>query len=81
MRRALPIFLGVYALILVLLIPSKPLWVDEIIDLTGVRAASDVNGVLAFVPGNAGGVPLGYLLDFGMIRVFCFSVAAFDAPK
>lgn len=81
MRRALPIFLGVYALILVLLIPSKPLWVDEIIDLTGVRAASDVNGVLAFVPGNAGGVPLGYLLDFGMIRVFGYSVAAVRFPS
>lgn len=81
MRKALTIFLGVYALILVVLIPSKPLWVDEIIDLNGVRAASDVNGVLAFVPGNAGGVPLGYLLDFGMIRVFGYSIAAVRFPS
>ena len=58
MRKALTIFLGAYALVLILLIPSKGLWVDEIIDLNGVRGASDVNGVLAFVPGNAGGVPL-----------------------
>ena len=42
MRKALTIFLGVYALILVLLIPSKGLWMDEIIDLNGVRGASDV---------------------------------------
>jgi hypothetical protein len=81
MRKALTIFLGVYALILVLLIPSKGLFVDEIIDLNGVRGASDVNGVLAFVPGNAGGVPLGYLVDFAMIRTFGYSVAAVRFPS
>jgi mannosyltransferase len=81
MRKALTIFLGVYALILVLLIPSKGLWMDEIIDLNGVRNASDVNGVLAFVPGNAGGVPLGYLLDSAMIRTFGYSIAAVRIPS
>ena len=81
MRKALTIFLGVYALILVLLIPSKGLWMDEIIDLNGVRGASGVNGVIAFVPGNAGGVPLGYLLDFAMIRTFGYSVAAVRIPS
>jgi len=81
MRKALTIFLGVYALILVLLIPSKGLWMDEIIDLNGVRNASDVNGVLDFVPGNAGGVPLGYLVDFAMIRTFGYSVAAVRFPS
>ncbi len=45
---------------------------DEIIDLNGVRNA-DLRGVLAFVPGNAGGVPLGYLVDFWMIRAFGYS--------
>jgi hypothetical protein len=69
MRKALTIFLGVYALVLILLIPSKGLWVDEIIDLNGVRNASDVNGVLAFVPSNAGGVPLG-IWSMAMIRTF-----------
>ena len=54
---------------------------DEIIDLNGVRAATDVNGVLAFVPGNAGGVPLGYLVDFAMIRTFGYSVAAVRFPS
>ena len=67
-RRVLYLFLGLYAVTLILLIPAKPLWVDEIIDLNGVRNA-DLRGVLAFVPGNAGGVPLGYLVDFWMIRV------------
>ena len=81
MGKALTIFLGVYALILVLLIPSKGLWVDEIIDLNGVRSASDVNGVLAFVPGNAAGVPLGYLVDFAMIRTFGYSITAVRFPS
>ena len=72
-RRVLYIFLGLYAVALILLIPNKPLWVDEIIDLSGVRSASDVHGVLDFVPGNAGGVPLGYLVDFAMIRTFGYS--------
>jgi len=71
-RRLLYIFLGVYAVTLLLLIPGKPLWMDEIIDLNGVRDA-DLRGVLAFVPGNAGGVPLGYLVDFWMIRLFGYS--------
>ena len=38
-RRLLYIFLGVYAVTLLLLIPGKPLWMDEIIDLNGVRDA------------------------------------------
>lgn len=71
-RRVLYLFLGLYAAILILLIPAKPLWVDEIIDLNGVRNA-DLHDVLAFVPGNAGGVPLGYLVDFWMIRLFGYS--------
>ena len=80
-RRVLYIFLGLYAATLILLIPGKPLWVDEIIDLGGVRDASDVSGVLAFVPGNAGGVPFGYLVDFWMIRLFGYSVFVVRLPS
>ena len=79
-RRILYLFLGLYAVILILLIPGKPLWVDEIIDLSGVRRA-DLRGVLAFVPGNAGGVPLGYLVDFWMIRLFGYSVFVVRLPS
>jgi mannosyltransferase len=80
-RHVLYIFLGLYAATLILLIPVKPLWMDEIIDLNGVRGASDVHGVLAFVPRNAGGVPLGYLVDFWMIRLFGYSVFAVRLPS
>jgi mannosyltransferase len=79
-RRALYTFLGLYAVALILLIPGKPLWMDEIIDLNGVRNA-DLHGVLAFVPGNAGGVPLGYLVDFWMIRLFGYSVFVVRLPS
>ncbi len=79
-RRAPYLFLGLYAVTLILLIPGKPLWVDEIIDLNGVRNA-DLRSVLAFVPGNAGGVPLGYLVDFWMIRVFGYSEFVVRLPS
>ena len=79
-RGALYVFLGLYAVTLILLIPTKPLWVDEIIALHGVRNA-DLRGVLAFVPGNAGGVPLGYLVDFWMIRVFGYSEFVVRLPS
>jgi len=80
-RRALYLFLAFYAVLLILLIPIKPLWVDEIIDLNGVRHANGVNEVLAFVPGNAGGVPLGYLVDFWMIKLFGYSVFVVRLPS
>src|SRR5436309_1973830 len=79
-RLALYLFLALYAATLILLIPSKSLWVDEIIDLGGVRNA-DLQGVLAFVPGNAGGVPLGYLVDFWMIKLFGYSVFVVRLPS
>ncbi len=79
-RRVLYLFLGLYTVTLILLIPAKPLWVDEIIDLGGVRTA-DLRGVLDFVPGNAGGVPLAYLVDFAMIRLFGYSVFVVRLPS
>lgn len=79
-RGALFVFLAVYAAILIVLLPGKPLWVDEIIDLGGVRNA-DLRGALDFVPQNAGGVPLGYLTDFAMIRWFGYSVFLVRLPS
>src|SRR2546428_6555225 len=79
-RRGLYIFLALYAVTLIALIPSKSLWMDEIIDLGGVRG-TDLRGVLAFVPGNAGGVPLGYLVDFAMIRLFGYSEFVVRLPS
>jgi mannosyltransferase len=79
-RRALYLFLALYTFALLLLISGKPLWMDEIIDLNGVRHA-DLRAVLAFVPGNAGGVPLGYLVDFWMIKLFGYSVFVVRLPS
>src|SRR6185369_1742092 len=72
---------GLYAIILLLLLRSKPLFMDKIIDISGVRDASDVSGVLDFVPRNAGGVPLEYLLDFAMIRLFGYSTFVVRLPS
>ena len=79
-RGALFVFLAIYAAILLVVLPVKPLWVDEIIDLGGVRHA-DLRGVLGFVPENAGGVPGGYLTDFAMIRWFGYSVFLVRLPS
>ena len=53
---------------------------DEIIDLSGVRNVSDVSGVSPSSRSNAGGVPLGYLVDFAMIRAFGYSVFIVRLP-
>ncbi len=74
------LFLGLYAATLIPLLTARPLWVDEIIDLGGVRDAS-FRAVLDFVPRNAGGVPLGYLVDFAMIRLFGYSVFVVRLPS
>ncbi|HYV64054.1 MAG TPA: glycosyltransferase family 39 protein [Bryobacteraceae bacterium] len=79
-RGGLYLFLALYAVTLIVLVPVKPLWVDEIIDLGGVRDAN-LRGVLDFVPRNAGGVPLGYLVDFWMIRLFGYSVFIVRLPS
>ncbi len=79
-RGALVVFLAIYAAALLVLLPAKPLWVDEIIDLGGVRN-TDFRGVLNFVPQNAGGVPAGYLTDFAMIRWFGYSVFLVRLPS
>jgi len=79
-RPALSVFWVAYTAVLMALLPEKPLWVDEIIDLGGVRNA-DLRGVLEFVPQNAGGVPLGYLTDFAMIRWFGYSVFLVRLPS
>lgn len=79
-HRALLIFLAVYALILLFFLDKKPLMLDEILDLVGVRD-STVREVLNFVPTNAGGAPLGYLCDLAIIRLLGYSVFAVRLPS
>ncbi|MGD0498266.1 MAG: glycosyltransferase family 39 protein [Bryobacteraceae bacterium] len=79
-NRGLLLFLALYAIVLVFFLEAKPLTLDEIIDMIGVRNSS-VRAVLDFAPRNAGGVPLGYLCDLAMIRLFGYSVFAVRLPS
>ncbi|HMJ61947.1 MAG TPA: glycosyltransferase family 39 protein [Bryobacteraceae bacterium] len=48
------------------------LWLDEILDLIGVRFY-DLPRLLEYVPKNSGGVPLGYLVQVASVRALGYS--------
>lgn len=59
-----PYFLiAVYIIVLASLLPLRPLWLDEVIQLTGT-VGQDWSSLLQQVGQNAGGAPLGYLPQF-----------------
>jgi hypothetical protein len=66
------LFLSAYAVCLLLLLSKLSLWLDELLDLKGIR---DYNfrQLIAFVPVNAGGVPLNYLARELSIHVLGYS--------
>jgi uncharacterized membrane protein len=61
-----------YCGVLAVLLPLLPLWLDEILDLKGVRDLS-FHELIRFIPTNYGGVPLGYLAQFITVHLFGFS--------
>ncbi len=77
---ALAALAGVYAIWLVLLLPCLSLWLDEIVDLRGIRDY-DLARLIAWVPINAGGVPLGYLTRFATIHLFGYSTFSARLPS
>jgi uncharacterized membrane protein len=71
--RFLPgIFLSLYSLCLLALLPRLSLWLDEILDLIGVRFY-DLPQLIAYVPKNSGGVPLGYLAQAASVHMLGYS--------
>ncbi|HEY3940316.1 MAG TPA: hypothetical protein VGL97_23015 [Bryobacteraceae bacterium] len=72
MRRALWIFLSLYAAVLFSLVSKLSLWLDELIDLTQIQN-HDLAGLIAYVPVNAGGVPLNYLIRFASVHLLGYS--------
>ena len=66
-QKWLWLFLAGYATALACLLSKLSLWLDEILDLIGACNPS-LSALLAYVPVNAGGVPLGYLAQFAVIR-------------
>ena len=65
-------FLAIYSICLLSLLPRLSLWLDEILDLIGVRFY-DLPRLIEYVPKNSGGVPLGYLVQVVSVRALGFS--------
>jgi uncharacterized membrane protein len=61
-----------YCVLLVALLPALPFWLDEILDLQMVR---DLNfsQLIAAIPQNSGGVPLGYIAQSAAVHLLGFS--------
>ena len=79
-RTGILAFLALYFICLLSLLPRLSLWLDEILDLIGVRFY-DLPGLIEYVPKNSGGVPLGYLVQVASVRALGYSVFSGRLPS
>lgn len=73
-------FLLFYGACLLGLLPRLSFWLDEIIDLIGVRDY-DFISLMAYVPRSSGGVPLGYIVQLVSVDLLGFSVFSARLPS
>jgi uncharacterized membrane protein len=74
------LFLALYSICLLILLPRPTLWLDEILDLIGARMGNAA-AVVAYAPRNSGGVPLGYFSQFTAVKVLGYSAFAGRLPS
>ena len=74
------LLLSAYGACLCLLSAKLSLWLDEIIDLKGIRD-HDIHALLAWIPTNAGAVPLDYLIRAATIHLLGYSAFASRLPS
>ena len=74
------VFLALYSICLLLLLPRLSLWLDEILDMIGVRFY-DLPRLIEYVPTNSGGVPLGYLVQAASVHVLGYSAFSGRLPS
>jgi hypothetical protein len=79
-RAGLFLCLAVYAACLAALLPVQSLWLDEILDLIGVRLPT-LAGLLAYIPLNPGASPLGYIPQFAAVHWLGFSAFSARLPS
>lgn len=72
-------FLFCYGACLFILLPQLSLWLDEILDLKGVRG-NGLQSLLAYVARSGGGVPLGYLAQGVAIHTLGYSMFSGRLP-
>jgi hypothetical protein len=70
--RRLVVFFALYCALVAALLPVLPLWLDEILDLKSVRDLG-FSQLIAAIPQNSGGVPLGYIAQFAAVHLLGFS--------
>jgi len=78
----LPLFLllGLYAVCLLVLLQSLPLWLDEILNVIASTKPT-LAGLIQYVPQNSGAVPLGYLVQRLSFHLFGFSEFSARIPS
>lgn len=60
---------ALFVVVLLGLSPVLPFWLDEVLQLAGTTPDNSVAQVIAYVPQNPGGVPLGYLVQHAFLEV------------
>src|ERR1035441_4964956 len=71
---------GAYLVLLLLLISTKPLWLDELIQLQATSGTS-FRQLLQHVIQNAGGAPLGYVVQHWFLSVLGTNSASARLPS
>ena len=78
--RSLKWLLIAYALILLAAVSIRPLWVDEVVQLT-ITTSSSVSSMIRSIPINPGATPLGYLTQHPFVRAFGLSAFSSRFPS
>ena len=68
-RRADVLVTCVCAAVILAVIPVRPFWLDEVLQLIGTRPERSVREVIEYVPENPGSAPLGYLIQYAFLKL------------
>jgi hypothetical protein len=60
----------VCAALIAIVVPLRPFWLDEVLQLVATRPEHSLAEVVGYVPENPGSAPLGYLIQHAFLKVF-----------
>ncbi|HET8549274.1 MAG TPA: glycosyltransferase family 39 protein [Bryobacteraceae bacterium] len=70
MRRADALTMCASTAIIAAVLPLRPFWLDEVLQLVGTRPERTLSQVVGYVPENPGSAPLGYVVQHVFLRWF-----------